>query len=156
MKHGAWFGAVALALMALAVAPVAAARGGGKRPGHEQIARMAEALDLTAEQRTQMRGIAEKYRSGPMGDHLRDLRRARMELRKAIQDVKATDAQVQDAAREVASHAAFVAVERHRMAIEMDRVLTEEQRQKAAELRQQRRERRESRHGDPDVETDEP
>ena len=156
MKRGAWYGGVALSLMALVVVPVAAARGGGKRPGHEEMARMAEALDLTAEQRTQMRGIAEKYRSGPMGDHLRDLRQARIELRKAIQDVKATDAKVQGAAQAVASHAAFVAVERHRMAIEMDRILTEEQRQKAAELRQQRRERGESRHGDPDADSDAP
>ena len=156
MKRGAWYGGVLLALAALVFVPVAAARGGGKRPGHGELARMAEALDLTAEQRAQMRGIAEKYRGGPMGDHLRDLRQARVELRKAIQDVKATDAQVQEAAREVASHGAFVAVERHRMAIEMDRVLTEEQRQKAAELRQQRRERCESRHDDGDVETDAP
>ena len=156
MKRGAWFGGVALALAALVLVPMAAARGGGKRPGHGELGRMAEALDLTAEQRAQMRGIAEKYRGGPMGSHLSDLRQARVELRKAIQDVKATDAQVQEPAREVASPAACEAGERHRMAIEMDRVLTEDQRQKAAELRQQRRERWESRHDDGDVETDAP
>ena len=146
MKRGAWFLGTALALGALAVAPATlAARGEGGRHGEGRGQRLAEELGLSPEQRTQMRAITDKYRSGAMGDHLRDLRQARADLRAAIHDVKATDAQVQDAARAVASHEAFVAVERHRMAIEMDRILTPEQRQKAAELRQQRRERWEER-----------
>jgi len=142
MKRGAWILGTVLALGALAVAPATlAARGGGGRHGQARGERLAEELGLSPEQRTQMRSIMDKYRSGAMGDHLRDLRQARADLRTAIHDVKATDAQVQDAARSVASHQAFVAVERHRMAIEMDRILTPEQKAKAAELRQQRRER---------------
>ena len=145
MKRGAWFLGAALALAALAVGPAAiAARG-----GHERGQRLAEELGLSPEQRTQMRVITDKYRGGAMGDHMRDLRQARADLREAIHDVKATDAQVQDAARSVASHEAFLAVERHRMAIEMDRILTPEQKAKAAELRQQRRERWEKRDRGP-------
>lgn len=140
MKRGTWFLGAALALAALAVGPAAlAARGEGGR--HERGQRLAEELGLSPEQRTQMRAIMDKYRGGAMGDHLRDLRQARGDLRDAIHDVKATDAQVQEAARSVASHEAFLAVERHRMAIEMDRILTPEQKAKAAELRQQRRDR---------------
>ena len=140
MKRGTWFLGAALALTGLAVGPVAlAARGAGGR--HERGQRLAEELGLSPEQRTQMRAIRDKYRGGAMGDHLRNLRQARANLRDAIHDVKATDAQVQDAARSVTSHEAFVAVERHRMAIEMDRILTPEQRIKAAELREQRRTR---------------
>ena len=136
MKRGAWIGAIAV-LAALALVPAAlAARGGGR------MARMAEALDLTPEQRTQVSAIMEKYRGGSLGDHQRDLKEARAALRRTIHDVKATDAQVQQAAQDVASHASFVAVERHRMAVEIDRVLTDAQRQKAADLREQRRERR--------------
>jgi Spy/CpxP family protein refolding chaperone len=159
MKRGAWFLGAALALGALAVAPASlAARGEGGRHGHARGERLAQELGLSAEQRTQMRSIMDKYRSGALGDHLRDLRRARADLRAAIQDVKASDAQVQDAARGVASHETFVAVERHRMAIEMDRILTPEQRVKAAELRQQRRDRFEQRRelgvGDPEDESE--
>ena len=136
MKRGAWVGAAVL-LAALVLVPVSwAARGGGR------MARMADALDLTPEQRTQVSAIIDKYRGGPLGDHQRDLREARTELRRTIHDVKATDAQVQQAAQDVAAHASFVAVERHRMAVEIDRVLTDAQRQKAAELRESRRERR--------------
>lgn len=146
MKRGATVLGTVLALGALAGAPATlAARGEGGRHGHARGERLAEELGLSPEQRTQMRSIMDKYRSGAMGDHLRDLRQARADLRVAIQDVKATDAQVQDAARTVASHEAFVAVERHRMALEMDRILTPEQKAKAAELRQQRRERFEKR-----------
>lgn len=141
MKRGAWILGTVLALGALAVPATLAARSGGGRHGQARGERLADALGLSPEQRTQMRSITDKYRSGAMGDHLRDLRQARADLRTAIQDVKATDAQVQDAARSVASHQAFVAVERHRMAIEIDRILTPEQKTKAAELRQQRRER---------------
>jgi Spy/CpxP family protein refolding chaperone len=143
MKRGAWFLGAALALGALAMAPATlAARGeGGGRHGNGRGQRLAEELGLSPEQRAQMRSILDKYRGGAMGDHLRDLRQARADLRAAIHDVKASDAQVQDLARSVASHEAFVAVERHRMAIEMDRILTPEQKAKAAELRQQRRQR---------------
>jgi Spy/CpxP family protein refolding chaperone len=156
MKRGAWYGGVALALAGLVVAPVAlAARGGGRGHGPERGARLAEALDLTAEQQEQMQAISQKYRGGALGDHARDLREARAQLRAAIHDVKASDAQVQEASRLVASHQAFVAVERHRMAIEMDRILTDEQRTKAAELRAQRMERKERRHGPPEDEIEE-
>lgn len=157
MKRGAWYGGVALALAGLVLVPAAvAARGGGRGhgPGPERGARLAEALDLTAEQQEQMRAIAQKYRGGALGDHARDLRQARAQLRTAIHDMKASDAQVQEASRLVASHQAFVAVERHRMAIEMDRILTDEQRTKAAELRAQRWQRME-RHGAPEDEIEE-
>jgi len=140
MKRGAWILGAALALGGLTVVPASlAARGDGGRP--QRGARMAQELGLSPEQQTQMRAIVDKYRGGALGDHMRDLRKARTDLRSAIQDVKSSDAQVQDAARNVASHETFVAVERHRMAIEMDKILTPEQRTKAAELRQQRQER---------------
>ena len=156
MKRGAWFLGAALALGALAAVPASlAARGEGGRHGQARGERMAEELGLSPEQRTQMRAITDKYRSGAMGDHLRDLRQARADLRAAIHDVKASDAKVQEAARNVASHETFLAVERHRMAIEMDRILTPEQRTKAAELRQQRGKRGERGPGGPEGESEE-
>jgi len=157
MKRGAWFRwlvGTGLALGALAVVPASlAARGEGGR--HARAERLADELGLSPEQRSQMRAIHDKYRAGALGDHMRDLRESRADLRAAIHDVKATDVQVQDAARSVASHEAFVAVERHRMAIEMDRILTPEQRQKAAELRQQRGKRGERGPGGPEGESEE-
>jgi Spy/CpxP family protein refolding chaperone len=154
MRRGAWYGGLALVVATLVLVPtVGAARGGGKRFGPGRMARMAEALELTTEQRAQMREVVEKYRGGALGDHRQALREARAQLRAVIHDVSATDAQVQEAAREVSSHAGFVAVERHRMAIEMDRILTEEQKEKAAELRQRRWE---GRRGSEDREIDAP
>src|SRR6186997_541291 len=108
MKRGAWFQwlvGTGLALGALAVVPASlAARGEGGRHGQARGERLAEELGLSPEQRTQMRAIADKYRAGALGDHMRDLRASRADLRAAIHDVKATDAQVQNAARSVASH----------------------------------------------------
>lgn len=154
MKRLAWYAGVAAGLASLIVVPVAAAkRGEGPHAGRGHGARLAEALDLTDDQRAQMRTITEKYRGGDAGERLDDLREARGQLRRLIHDASASDAQVRDAAKEMSAAEALVSVDRHRMAVEIDGLLTDEQRAKAAELRQRRQERR---HGGPQREIDEP
>jgi Spy/CpxP family protein refolding chaperone len=106
--------------------------------------RMADALDLTEEQRARVQEITRKHMEGALGDCLETMRQARERLGAVIHDAAATDAQVQEAASAVAAQVTLVAVERHRMAVEIDGVLTPEQKQKAAALRQRRQE---ARHG---------
>jgi len=111
------------------------------------MAKMAEELDLTAEQRTKIREITAKYMGGALGARMDAMREARKKLRAVVHDPLATDAQVEQAAKAISSEVVAAAVERHRMASEVSAVLTPEQRQKAAELRQQAQEGRGGRRG---------
>ncbi len=111
---------------------------GGGGPGMERIA---QALDLTADQRASLRQIRAKYMGGALGNDLDAMRQAREKLRTVVRDPSATDDQVRAAANAVAAQVAAVALERHHMAAEVSAVLTPEQRAKAAELRQHGKDR---------------
>ncbi len=129
-------------------------RGPGPGPGmgRGMMGRMAEALDLTADQRAKIRQIRAKYMAGALGNHMDAMSDARANLRIVVHDMASTDEQVQEAARAVAAEVTVLAVEGHRMAAEISAVLTPEQRAKAAELRKQHRA---DRRGPPLEEVDE-
>lgn len=139
-----------LAVVALALAPALAQRrdGGGMHGRHGPRhglgfgEHMAVALDLTDEQRSQIRDITQKHMESELGEGMKAMREAHDNLDVVIHDPLATDAQVQQAATAVASQIALVATERHQLAVEIASVLTPEQRKKFAELRQQRGEHR--------------
>lgn len=147
-----------LAVAALGLAPVLAQPAGG--PGGRRhgpgggpgmrMGHLAQALDLSDDQRSKIRVITAKYIGGALGDHMDALRQAHHKLDGFVQDPAATDAQVQEAANAVSARALLVAVDRHHMAVEISAVLTPDQRQKAAELRQKRP------AGPPGFEADEP
>jgi Spy/CpxP family protein refolding chaperone len=106
-------------------------------PGAGPMGHMAEELELTEEQRTDIRAIAKRYHDGSLGEALQAHQQAQRELRAVIHDPAAGEQAVLDAARRVSGQGEQIALERHRMALEISQVLTEEQRQKARELREQ-------------------
>ncbi len=140
--------ALGVAMLALSLGVVYAQAGPGPGPhgpghgpgmGPGMMGKMADALDLTADQRAKLRQIRAKYMAGALGDHMDAMREARANLRVVVHDVASTDEQVQAAANAVAKEIPVLAVEGRRMAAEISAVLTPEQRAKAAELRKQHR-----------------
>jgi Spy/CpxP family protein refolding chaperone len=99
---------------------------------------LAEALDLTEDQREEMRGIRERYRNGDLGAYERDAHKARHEARTVVTDASASEDDVVAAVRRAAALSERAAIERHRMHVELDRVLTEEQRGELERLRAER------------------
>jgi len=97
------------------------------------LAKVANQLQLTDEQRTQIKGIlaAEK---DPLVSLLTQLHAARIQLRTAIQAGNATEASVRAAAAGVAAVEADLAVERLKLHGAIYPLLTPAQQQKAAEL----------------------
>ncbi|HKQ62777.1 MAG TPA: periplasmic heavy metal sensor [Candidatus Polarisedimenticolaceae bacterium] len=108
--------------------------GFGLGPGF--VEHLAEMLDLTSEQRSQVHEIVRKHMDGALGERLDAMREAHETLHATIHDAAASDAQVQQAAAAAASQLALVATEQHHLAVEVDAVLTAEQRERFAEMRQ--------------------
>jgi Spy/CpxP family protein refolding chaperone len=115
--------------------------GGPGGPGHG-MARLADELDLSEEQREQVRGILKSYHEGELGETMEAMREAREGLRDVVHDSSATEDQVREAVAPIATLEEKLALLQHQVSLEIDAVLTEEQRAKAAELREQRPERR--------------
>src|SRR5262249_34295006 len=130
--------AICGAVAAMALAPVLARQGEGPRrgpgrgPGPGMVDRMADALGLSADQRTQVRKIAAKSIGGSLGDHMDAMRQAGGHLDAVFHDPTADGNQVRDAAQSVAAQELLIAMDRHAMATEIDSVLTDDQRAKAA------------------------
>jgi Spy/CpxP family protein refolding chaperone len=91
-------------------------------------------LDLTDEQREQVRTKIEAHMEGALGEYMRQQDEIRQELQRLIHDPAADENAVADAARRVSDYCERVAVERHRMVVDLFEVLDEEQRQQATEL----------------------
>ena len=125
--------------MALA-APQGRGRGGygfgdqGMGPG-EQLGFAFRQLDLTEEQKTEMKKIfeAEKSLMEPIRTQLRDNREA---LRKATESGQFNEATVTSLAQKQADLMAQMIVSRHRVHAQIWQLLTPEQREKASELRE--------------------
>lgn len=139
MKNKILLGSLAAALAAggftatnvLAAAPPAAAapvRG-------KFLQRIADKLNLTAEQRTQIRAvlIGEKDALVPLASAVHD---ARKNLRSAIRASDASEASVRAAAAKVAAAEADLAVERMKLYGKIAPILTEAQRQQLSDLQQ--------------------
>ena len=97
------------------------------------LQRIADQLDLTADQRAQIKTIllGEKDSLKPLITSLHD---ARKNLREAIRAKDASEASVRAASAKVAGVEADLAVERLKLFGKISPVLTDEQRQKAADL----------------------
>lgn len=112
------------------------AHGQGWGDGHG-IERMAQWLDLSAEQRTSVRAIEDKYRT-----QLRSLRDRMTDSRKALREATAQsepdDTKVRMLADAQGKAMADMIVLRTRMLVEMQLVLTDAQRAKLRDLRERK------------------
>lgn len=131
--------------LALAGTTVAAGHGDGKRHHERSMDRMAERLELTGDQREQIRAAMQAH--GPELQELRQQIRAQREaLREQTGDFNEETARSSaNALGELTAEAAFVST---RMRADIQAVLTEEQRQAMAEHRENRKQRW-HRHGGP-------
>jgi Spy/CpxP family protein refolding chaperone len=147
----------AVALAVVATGAVVAGNGGfghqgsygrhGDGRGRGGMRWMAQELDLTQEQRQQIRNILQERWLKGMGDAAKTARLAHRDLRDAIHDPAAAEQAVRDAARKAAAADETLAVERHKTAIAVMGVLTDEQKTKAKAMRDERRERLGQRFG---------
>ena len=137
-----WTLALAAAILAAGQAAAQGFGSHGHGPGGPGLlAHLAQKLDLTDEQHTQIKAILSKYMDGTLGDKLEAMRDARENLGATIHDAGASDRQVQDAVATVSTLEPQLAVERHHMALEIQSVLSAAQRAKLTQLREERGER---------------
>lgn len=134
-------GTAGIVLTAGGLALAGAGREARRHDGSGILARIARRLELTDDQRAQIRGIVAKHWSAGLGDAARRARVARRDLQDAITNPAADETAVRDAARKAAGAAEDLAVKRHQAFAEAFAVLTPEQQDKAKGLREQRRER---------------
>jgi Spy/CpxP family protein refolding chaperone len=131
------------AVAALAAAPTLAQMGPhgpgpggpGGPGGPPSILHLADELGLTADQKTQIKAIENRYRDGELGTAMDSMRDARETLGKAIHDATATDDAVTQAASAVATLESQIAVLRHHLVIEVSALLTEEQKAQLAAMK---------------------
>jgi len=148
--------ALALALM-LAPAALAQPSGrpmgpgpGGPGPGPGRgpnLERMTQQLDLTDQQRDQIREILDNHRDGAQKLD-QEMRAARDTLHDAIHAEVFDETAIRDAAAAVSLLEADRAVDMARTLSQVRQVLTPEQREKLAEMQQTRREHRQDRMHD--------
>ncbi len=117
--------------------------------GEHRMARLAEALELTEEQSTELSAIMQERMTG--GVEGRDaMNDARLQLHAVVSDPEADEQQVLDAVRAVSAEIEQHALEQHRFTIRISEVLTPEQMEQFQELiprRMERFEGRSHRHG---------
>ena len=130
---------VLMTLLALGLGVLLAGQtfaGGGTAPAGEKIwARLARQLELSTEQRAQIkdRFLAEKDR---LHGVLARVHNARLDLRKAIHAPEASESTVRTAAAQVAAAEADLAVERLKLYHDINPLLNPAQRQKLAAMEQ--------------------
>jgi len=91
-------------------------------------------LDLTTEQRDQVRDIMDQAMNGELGQLMRDHREKQDQLRQLIHDPLADAGAISAAVQNVTADAEALALARHRLVISVFDVLTPEQREQAQEL----------------------
>lgn len=133
------------AVAALAAAPALAQMGPGPHGpgpggpggpgGPPSILHLADELGLTADQKTQIKAIENRYRDGELGTAMDSMRDARETLGRTIHDVAASDDAVTQAAATVATLESQIAVLRHHLVIEISALLTDEQKAQLAEMK---------------------
>lgn len=136
MKNKILLLSLAVALVAggvTATRSFAADSSGAPAPRGRLLQRLAEKLDLTADQRAQIKSIlaGEKDSLQPLLAAVHDTRK---NLREAIRAKDANETTVRAASAKVATAEADLAVERMKLYGKISPILTEEQRQKAADL----------------------
>jgi Spy/CpxP family protein refolding chaperone len=123
----------------------------GTRPGHGRILRrFAKELNLTGDQKTQIRAVL-KADKDVLAGLAGQLREARQNLRTAIHASDANETAVRAASANVASAEADLAVERMKLYGKIAPILTDEQRRQISDLEQRpgRRDGALARRGEP-------
>lgn len=123
--------ALALVLAGAIGAPLVAADPPGAARGRDAMRRMADELNLTAEQREQIRQIVHTHREGDLGQAAQAARTARTNVRRLVHDPQVTEEQIRAAVRAGSVPAEELALARHRLALAIQQVLTAEQRERA-------------------------
>ena len=147
--------AISILLLAtgLAVAAPQGQRGHGPGgPGH--MMGIFRQLDLTEEQREQLRATAREQIEGELGELMHNQFQARRELRKLIHDPGTEESAIIDAVQAKTVMAEQVALAQHRLTVSLFEILTEEQRQQALALIEEMPDdefppKRRGRHGGP-------
>ena len=116
-------------------------RGPGRHGGARVFGRIARQLDLTDDQRAQMRDVVRKHWLSGLGASADRARVARRDLRGLIQDPAADESAIRAAAKSAAAADEELAVERHRTFAAAAALLTPEQTDKLKALRQEWSER---------------
>lgn len=117
---------------------------GGRMKGRKHMKRMFRQLDLTDEQKTQMKQIAQSSREKikPIRQQVRENKQT---LRGLTDGGNFDEAQVQAVAAQLGSLHAQMIVEKERTKAAMIAILTPEQKAKMAQLKQEFKEKREAR-----------
>jgi Spy/CpxP family protein refolding chaperone len=98
-------------------------------------------LDLTEEQRDQIRTTVHQRMGGELGEAMRQSRDARRELEELIADPVAEEAAIRDALQRVGRATERLALERHGLTVAVGEILTAEQREQYRELLAERPQR---------------
>jgi len=108
---------------------------GGHGPGRPgSMMGIFRQLDLTEEQREQLRTTAREQMEGELGELTRNQFQARRDLRKLIHDPGAEESAIIDAVQANTIAAEQFALAQHRMVVSLFEILTEEQREQALTL----------------------
>ena len=108
---------------------------GGHGPGGAgRLMSVFRQLDLTDEQREQLRTTAREQMEGELGDLTRNEIQARRDLQKLIHDPATEESAIVDAVQAHTVLAEQSAVARHRLIVSLFEILTEEQRAQALVL----------------------
>lgn len=112
---------------------------GGHGPrGAGQMMGIFRELDLTVDQREQLRATFHEHMAGELGQLMRDQRQAQRDLRKLIHDPAAEEGAIIGAVQAGTLTEEQVALARHRLVVSLFEVLTEEQREQARALIEER------------------
>lgn len=112
--------------------------GGHGTGGAGQMMGIFRNLDLTEDQRVQLRATVHEQMDGELGELSRSQRQARRDLRKLIVDPATEESAIIDAVQANALAAEQLAVAQHRLTVSMFEILTEEQQVQALELIEER------------------
>jgi Spy/CpxP family protein refolding chaperone len=95
-------------------------------------------LDLTVDQREQLRATFHEQMAGELGEAMREQRQAQRDLRKLIHDPTTEESAIIDAVQAGTVIAERTALARHRLLVSLFEILTEEQREQARALIEER------------------
>ena len=95
-------------------------------------------LDLTEDQREQLRATVHEQMEGELGESIRNQRQAQRDIRKLIHDPAADENAIVDAVQAGTVAAEQSALARHRLVVSLFEILTEEQRAEALALIEER------------------
>jgi len=112
--------------------------GGHGSGGAGQMMGIFRELDLTEDQRVQLRATVHEQMDGELGELMRNQRKARRDLRKLIHDPATEESAIIDAVQANTAAAEQIAIAQHRLTVSLFEFLTEEQREQALVLIEER------------------